>query len=98
VDLESLLDRFVRACLDIFGRERVEGIILHGSALKGGGIPGYSDIDFMVFLAPDSFDEHGELRDESAFAMQERIGPLPCREVGFLDPQAYFYDARRLPT
>ncbi len=98
MDLETLLDSFVHACLDVFSEERVEGIVLHGSALKGGAIPGYSDIDFMVFLTPDCFDERGELPDESAFAMQERIGPLPWREAGFLYPQAYFYDARRLPA
>lgn len=98
MDLESLLDRFVRACLDVFGQERVEGIVLHGSALKGGGIPGFSDIDFMVFLVPDCFDEQGALPDESVFAIQERIGPLPWRETGYRDPQAYFYDARRLPS
>ena len=96
--MESLLERFVRGCLDVFGEERVEGIVLHGSALKGGHIPGFSDIDFMVFLAPDCFDERGELPDELVFAIQERIGPLPWREAGFRYPQAYFHDARRLPT
>jgi predicted nucleotidyltransferase len=96
-DLELLLDRFVSACLDVFGRERVEGIILHGSAHKGGGIPGYSDIDFMVFLTRECFDAQGELLDELVFAIQERIGPLPWQGAGFLDGQAYFYDARRLP-
>ncbi len=98
MNLESLLDAFVQACLDVFGQERVEGIVLHGSALKGGGIPGYSDIDFQVFLSPECFDERGELPDESVFAVQKRIGPQPWREAGFLYPQAYFYDARRLPS
>ena len=88
---------FVRACLDVFGEERVEGVILHGSAHKGGGIPGYSDIDFMVFLAPSCFNERGQVPDEEIFAFQERIGPLPWREAGFFHPQAYFYDALRLP-
>ena len=97
MNLDSLLDHLVRACLDVFGAERVEGIVLHGSALKGGGIPGYSDVDFMVFLAPVCFDESGTLLDHLVFAIQERIGPLPWREAGFLYPQAYFYDARRLP-
>lgn len=97
MDVDSLIERFVSSCLDVFGHERVEAVVLHGSALKGGGIPGYSDIDFMVFLAPDCFDEHGELSDEDVFAIQECIGPLPWREAGFSYPQAYFYDARRLP-
>jgi Nucleotidyltransferase domain len=96
-DLEYLLERFARACLDVLGEERVEGIILHGSAVKGGGIPGYSDIDFMVFLSPDCFDSNGDLPDDAVFAIQERIGPLPWREAGFLYPQAYFHDSRRLP-
>jgi predicted nucleotidyltransferase len=39
-DLDALLERFVRACLEVFGQGRVEGIVLHGSALKGGNIPG----------------------------------------------------------
>ena len=97
MDLESLLDSFTQACLEVFGGERVEGVVLHGSAVKGGGIPGFSDVDFMVFLSPDSFDEQGNVSDEAAFAIQERIGPLPWREAGYLYPQAYFYNARSLP-
>lgn len=96
--LELLLDAFVRACLDVFGEQRVEGIVLHGSAVKGGFIPGYSDLDLMVFLTPDCFDGNGALPDETVFAVQERIGPLPWQEAGFRYPQAYFYDARRLPA
>ena len=96
--LEPLLEAFSRACLDVFGAERVEGIVIHGSAVKGGGIPGYSDVDFMVFVTPDCFDGDGQLPDGAAFALQERIGPLPWREAGYGYPQANFYDARRLPS
>ena len=96
-ELEQLLELFVSACREVFGDEKIECIVFHGSALKGGSIPGFSDIDFMVFLTPESFDDRGDLPDESAFAMQERIGPLPWQQAGFLDAQAYFYDARRLP-
>ena len=95
--LERLTDGFVEACRDIFGEENIQGIILHGSAVKGGVIPGYSDIDFMVFLTPDALDERGKLPDQVAFAMQERIGPMPWREAGFGYPQAYFYDVSTLP-
>jgi hypothetical protein len=95
--LERVLTEFVRACLEVFGVSRVRGIVLHGSALKGGAISGFSDIDFMVFLAPECFTAGGALPDEAAFAMQERIGPLPWRETGFYYPQAYFYDAGRMP-
>lgn len=95
--LQPLLDQFVRACLDVFGEDRVEGVIVHGSVVKGGAIPGFSDVDFMVFLGPVSFAEDGWLCDDDVFAFQERIGPLPWRETGFMVPQAYFHDARRMP-
>ena len=95
--LEELIDAFVEASLEVFGRERVECIVLHGSALKGGAIPGYSDVDFQLYLAPECFDEHGALADEQAFALQERIGPLPWQEAGYRYPQASFLDVRRLP-
>ena len=98
VDLEPLLERFTRGCLDVFDEARVEGIILHGSAHKGDAIAGFSDVDFMVFLTSDCFDARGELPDELVFAIQERIGPLPWSEAGVRYPQAYFYDARRLPS
>jgi hypothetical protein len=97
MNLEPLLDRFVRACLEVFDPERVQAIVAHGSAIKGGAIRGYSDVDFMVFLTPDCFGERGELRDDDAFAVQERIGGIAWEEAGFLHGQAYFYDARRLP-
>lgn len=97
MELESLAERFKQACLDVFREEQVEGVILHGSGSKGGIVPGYSDLDFMVFLTPSAFDHEGELRDEDVFALQARIGPLPWQEAGVYYPQAYFYDSRRLP-
>jgi hypothetical protein len=95
--LEAVLEAFVAACLDVFGRERVEAIVLHGSVAKGGAIPGYSDTDFMVFLSPDCFTADHQLPDETVFAIQERIAALPWRDIGASYPQAYFYDARRMP-
>jgi hypothetical protein len=95
--LDELLERVVAACFEVFGRERVEAIVAHGSAIKGGVIRGYSDVDFMVFLAPGCFGEDGELADEDTFGFQERFGALPWRGAGFLNGQVYFYDARRLP-
>lgn len=95
--LDSLLEGFVSACLDVFGAEHVEAIVLHGSALKGGFIRGYSDIDFMVFLAPPTFNDRGDLPDATVFALQERVAALPWQALGFNYPQAYFYDARRMP-
>lgn len=95
--LQPLLDAFVRACLDVFGAHRVEAIVLHGSAAKGGFIPGFSDVDFIVLLAPGCFDEFG-LRLDDAFAIQERIAAIPWKDAGASYPQAYFYDAAKVPA
>ncbi len=102
--VEALLAAFTRACLDVFAPDRVTGVVAHGSAIKGGLIPGFSDADFMVFLTPDCFEPGPEtdpelqtLPDQSAFDLQERIGGLPWRESGFGYPQAYFYDPARMP-
>ncbi len=97
-DHEALLQAFVDACLVAFGEERVEAVVAHGSAVKGGAIPGFSDADFQVYLTSDCFDGDGVIRDELAFATQARIGPLPWSEYGFGYPQAFFLDARRLPA
>ena len=95
--LDGLVGAFVAACLGVFGPERTDGIVIHGSAVKGGAIPGFSDVDFQVYLCPDCFDGAGNLPDDLLFAIQERIGSLPWVEAGCGYPQAYFYDARRMP-
>ena len=102
-DIEELLDAFKLACLEVFGTGQVIGVVAHGSAVKGGAIPGYSDADFMVFLTSECFDardarvQFPALPDERAFAMQERIGALPWLEAGFSYPQANFLDPSRMP-
>lgn len=95
--LQPLLDAFVRGCLDAFGAQRVDAIVLHGSAAKGGFIVGFSDVDFVVLLSPECFDEFG-LRLDLAFAIQERIAAIPWRNAGASYPQAYFYDAAQMPA
>lgn len=37
------------------------GLLIHGSALKGGFIPGYSDIDLQVYLRSEAFTIYGQL-------------------------------------
>ena len=37
------------------------GLIVHGSAVKGGFIPGCSDIDFQLYLEDSAFSWHGQL-------------------------------------
>jgi predicted nucleotidyltransferase len=95
--LEEMVDEFVSICLEVFGPQRVEAIIQHGSSVKGGAIPGYSDIDLQVYLTPDCFDQEHRLLDDLCFAFQDRFGPLPWQETGFNYGQVYFYDRHALP-
>ena len=37
------------------------GVVIHGSALKGGNIPGCSDVDFQVYLETQAFGSNGNL-------------------------------------
>jgi hypothetical protein len=94
-ELSSLLDAVVQLCLDLFGTERVEVVLLHGSAFKGGAIPGYSDIDLHVYLTPDCFGPDGRLPDETIFAFQESFSLLPWNAAYY--PQVFFLDRHRLP-
>lgn len=95
-ELEEILDAFVRGCLAVFGDERVEAIVFHGSAAKGGFIAGFSDVDLMVLLKSECFDEFG-LGLDYAFAIHERIASLAWDRAAARYPQVYFYDQRRMP-
>jgi predicted nucleotidyltransferase len=92
---EPLLQQYVEACTDVFG-DRLIAIVLHGSSVKGGFIAGYSDIDFMVFLAPACFDEFGMDR-ELAFDIQRRTSAIDWRSAGALYFQAYYYNPDGVP-
>lgn len=60
------------------------GLLIHGSALKGGFISGCSDVDFQLYLAPPAFERPGRLPLTLAFAIQRdvaRIDPAPFRYI-----------------
>lgn len=95
--LEPLLAAYVAACRDVFGEERLVAIVLHGSVVKAGHIPGYSDVDVVVFLTPDCFDDYG-LRRELAFAIQERTAALDWERAGVSYFQAFYYDPHTMPA
>lgn len=59
------------------------GLLIHGSALKGGFIPACSDVDFQLYLAPVAFERPGLLPLDLAFAIQ--------REVAQIDPAPFRY-------
>jgi hypothetical protein len=90
------------------------GLIVHGSAVKGGFIHGCSDIDFQLYLEDLAFTWYGQLDLELGFSIRrdlEKINPGPFRYVqcyawtseqreGFVGPipGAYHLIAGRLPV
>jgi len=60
------------------------GLIVHGSAVKGGVIPNCSDIDFQLYLHDTAFSSHGQLPLELGIAVRrdlEGIRLWPFRYV-----------------
>jgi hypothetical protein len=90
------------------------GLIVHGSAVKGGVIPGCSDVDFQLYLDDSAFSWRGQLPLELAFAIRRDLagidlGPFryiqcyakrPEPEEGLVGPipGAYHLVAGRLPV
>jgi hypothetical protein len=90
------------------------GIIIHGSALKGGYIPGCSDIDFQVYLEPEAFQDNSELPLDLAIALHRDLARIdstpfqyiqgyalpPQKRTGMtgLIPGAYHIITGRLPV
>ena len=60
------------------------GLVIHGSALKGGYIPGCSDIDLQLYLKPSAFHNHGDLSLERCIALHRdlaQINPTPFQYI-----------------
>jgi hypothetical protein len=53
------------------------GLMTHGSALKGGFIPGCSDLDMQLFLSEDAFDKNGRLPLELGLSIQRDLASIP---------------------
>jgi hypothetical protein len=60
------------------------GLLIHGSALKGGFIPGCSDIDFRLYVQDGAFQSNGDLRFDLSLAIQRdlsKIDPTPFQYI-----------------
>jgi hypothetical protein len=105
-----------QACAGIYLRHLgvwFVGLIAHGSAVKGGFIPGCSDLDLQLYLDDMAFTWHGQIPLEIGFAIRRELeqvdlGPFryvqcyPRRvhvEPGWVGPipGAYHLVAGRLP-
>lgn len=60
------------------------GLVAHGSAVKGGFIPGCSDIDLQLYLEDSAFSWHEQLPLELGFSVRSdlaEIDPTPFRYI-----------------
>lgn len=64
------------AFVEVLGA-RLEGLLVHGSAVAGGYIEGYSDFDFVVFM-------RGELDGADSRSLQGRLGDIDRGPFGYL--------------
>ncbi|WP_248926839.1 hypothetical protein [Paenibacillus hamazuiensis] len=63
---------------------RYIGLVVHGSAVKGGFIEGCSDIDFQLYVEDDMLDGRGNLPLELCFRIHRdlaQIDPYPFRYI-----------------
>jgi predicted nucleotidyltransferase len=80
--IENLRKDFVEACKSVFG-ESLVSIITKGSTVKGGFIPGLSDVDMHVYLKEEAFEYRDFLKLELGLKLQEKVNDLlHCYDLG----------------
>ena len=67
------------------------GLVVHGSAVKGGIIPGCSDLDMQLYLAPEALSWHGHLPLELGFAIRRDLEGIELWPFRYL--QCYTFPA-----
>ncbi len=78
------------AATDIFihhTRPWLIGLLVHGSALKGGVIPGCSDVDFQLYLRDEAFED-GRLRLDAGLAIQRDLSTLDVASFQYIQGYA----------
>jgi hypothetical protein len=70
-------------------------LLIHGSAYKGGAIPGCSDIDLQVYLERTAFDIYGALRLDVAAAIQRKLSTIDTGQFQYI--QTYAFPPAPLP-
>lgn len=60
------------------------GLLVHGSAIKGGFIPHLSDVDFRLYLREDAFDTRNQIPLEAALAIHRDIAAIDLGIVSYI--------------
>lgn len=87
--LAKEVERINGAVSDIMQRQlgrHLVGLIVQGSAVKGGVVPGSSDIDYVLYVADEALSEGGRLPVSLCLALHRelsRIDPAPFRYIQF---------------
>lgn len=68
------------------------GLIVYGSALKGGFIPGCSDIDLRLFLDERAFGDHHELPFAICLAIQRDLAQIDQAPFRYIQGKGIFND------
>ena len=64
------------------------GISVHGSAYKGGFIPGCSDVDMQLYLEPSAFTDDGQLPLERCIAIHRDLARIDPAPFGYIQVRA----------
>lgn len=89
-EAQAIVQQIAQLYLVQFGAN-ITSILVHGSALKGGFIPGCSDIDLKIYCAPGLLDVTGAPPLEQALALQRAQGRLDIAPFQYI--QAYIMAA-----
>jgi hypothetical protein len=69
------------------------GLMAHGSALKGGYIPGCSDLDLQLYLSDEAFDADGRFPFALGLGIQRELAGIPLGPFQYI--QCLALGARR---
>src|SRR5581483_8556054 len=64
------------------------GVMAHGSAYKGGFIPGCSDVDLQLYLAPAAFGDDSQLPLDLCIAIQRDLARIDPAPFGYIQIRA----------
>jgi hypothetical protein len=64
------------------------GVMAHGSAYKGGFIPGCSDVDMQLYLAPAAFTDDGQLPLDLCVALYRDLARIDPAPFGYIQIRA----------
>ena len=81
-----------RAAAEVYLRHTTPwfvGLVAHGSALKGGIIPGCSDVDLQLYLTPAAFSEDGALPLSLGIAIQRELARIPLGPFQYIQGFAW---------